>query len=96
MAEITRTHSGGDDQEVVIEFLAANAWARDLDGTCAEIDALDLRQQHAEVLLFRLELADRGRDLGGRQNSRGDLVQQRLKDMVIAPVDQRDLDVGAF
>ena len=61
-----------------------------------EIDALNLSQQHAEVLLFRLKLTDRRRYLGGRQNGGGDLVQERLKDMVITPVDQRDLDIGSL
>src|SRR6202043_1812986 len=56
MTEITRTHSGGDHQEIVFEFLVANARANGLDGTSSEIDALDLGQQHAEVLLLRLEL----------------------------------------
>ena len=87
MTEIARTHSGGDHQEVVLEFSTANPRANSLDGASSEIDALNLRQQHAEVLLFRLELTDRRRYLGWRQNSGGDLVQERLKDMVITPVD---------
>jgi len=45
---------------------------------------------------FRLELSDRRRYLGWRQDSGGDLVQEWLKDMVITPVDQRDFDIGSF
>ena len=96
MTEIARTHSGGDHQEVVLEFSTANPRANGLDGARPEIDALNLSQQYAEVLLFRLELPDRRRYLGRRQNSGGDLVQERLKDMVITPVDQRDLDIGSL
>ena len=87
MTEIARTHSGGDHQEVVLEFSTANPRANNLDGASSEIDAPDLGQQHAEVLLFRLKLTDRRRYLGWRQNGGGDLVQQRLEDMVITPVD---------
>src|ERR1700692_4454296 len=96
MTEIARTHSGRDHQEVVLEFSTANPRANGLDGASSKVDALNLRQQHAEVFLFRLELPDRRRYLGWRQNSGGDLVQERLKDMVIAPVDQRDFDIGSL
>src|SRR6476620_4131376 len=61
MTEIARTHSGGDHQEVVFEFSTANPRANSLDGASSEGDALNLRQQHAEVLLFRLKLTDRRR-----------------------------------
>ena len=87
MTEIARTHSGGDHQEVVLELSTANPRANNLDGASSKVDALNLGEQHAKVFLFRLELTDRRRYLGWRQNSGGDLVQERLKDMVITPVD---------
>jgi len=96
MTEIARTHSGGDHQEVVFELSTANPRANGLDGARSRIDTLDLGQQHAEVLLFRLELPDRRRYLGRRQHGGGDLVQERLKDMVITPVDQRYFDIGSL
>src|SRR6266480_3335203 len=79
MTEIARTHSGRDHQEVILEFSTANPRASNLDGASSEIDAPNLRQQHAEVLLFRFKLTDWRRYLGWRQNSGGDLVQERLK-----------------
>src|SRR5258708_24718695 len=96
MTEIARMHSGRDYQEVVLEFSTTNPRANGLDGARPQVDALNLRQQYAEVLLFRLELPDRRRYLGGRQDSSGDLVQERLKDMVITPVDQRYFDIGSL
>jgi hypothetical protein len=39
--------------------------------------------------------ADRRRDVTRRQRGRGDLIQERLKDVVVVPVDQGDLDRGA-
>src|SRR4051794_33013970 len=54
--EITRTHSSSNHQEVVFEFSTANPRASNFDASCSKIDSLDLGQQHAEVLLFRLQL----------------------------------------
>src|SRR6266478_9886211 len=96
MTEIARVHSGGDHQEVVLELSTANPRADGLDGASSQVDALNLGQQHAEVFLFRLKLSDRRRNLGWRQNSGGDLVQERLKDMVITPVDKRYFDIGSL
>jgi hypothetical protein len=96
MTEIARTHTGGDHQEVIRERSVANPRTSNVDEASSEIDALNLRQRHAEILLFRLELPDRRRYLGRRQNSGGDLVQERLKDMVITPIDQRYFDFGSL
>src|SRR5580704_15610730 len=96
MAEIAGTHSGRDHQEVVLELSTANSGANGLDGARPRVDALDLGQQHGEIFLLCLELPDRRRDLGWRQNSGGDLVEERLKNMMIAPIDQRDVDVGSL
>src|SRR3984893_14030404 len=96
MTEIARTHSRRDHQEVVFEFSTTNSRANGLDGASSGVDALNLGQQHAEVFLFRLKLPDRRRNLGWRQDSGGDLVQERLEDMVITAVDQRYFDIGAL
>ena len=58
------------------------------------VDAGDLRQEYAEVSLLHLELTDRRGDLGGREDRRRHLVQQRLKYVVVAPVDQDHLGIG--
>src|SRR5262249_38213890 len=94
--EIARAHSGRDHQEVELEFSNANPRASDLDGTKSQVDAPNLGQQHAEVLLPRLQLPDRSRYFGWRQDSGGDLVEERLKDMVVTSVDQRDLHVSSL
>jgi hypothetical protein len=89
-------HSGGDHEEVVLEFPRTYSWAIYIDGPSSRADALNLGQQDAEVLLFRLELPDRRRDLGWRQNSGGDLVQEGLENMMIAPIDQRYFGIGSL
>src|SRR5277367_517542 len=96
MTEIARSHSSGDHQEVVLELSTANSRANCLDDASSQVDALNLRQQHAEVLLFRLKLSDWRRYLGWRQNGSRDLVKERLENVMIAPVDQRDLDVRSL
>ena len=40
--------------------------------------------------------AQRRCDVGRRQGTRRHLIQKRLEQVEIAPVDQRDLDIGAF
>jgi hypothetical protein len=96
MSEIARVHSCSDHEKIVFEFSIANPRANNFDRASDKTDALNLGEQHAEIFLFRLELTDRRRYLGGRQDSRGDLIQERLKDMVIASVDQRDFDIGSL
>ena len=47
-------------------------------------------------LLLHLELTDRRGDLGGRQNRRRHLIEQRLEDVMIAPVDQNDVGIASL
>jgi len=60
----------------------------------SNVDAGDLRQEYADVWLLRLELTDRRSDLGGREDGRRHLIEQRLKYVVVAAVDQYDLSIG--
>jgi len=47
---------------------------------------------HARSVLATKNTADQPGDLGWRQTSRGDLVEQRLEGVMIAPVGDRDID----
>ena len=96
MAEIARLHAGGHDQKIVFEFSVANAGANHLDDASRGVDVLDLGQQHADIFLLRLELANRRGDLGRRQHGGRDLIQKRLEDVVIAPVKEQDVDIGSL
>ena len=60
----------------------------------SNVDARDLRQKYAEVSLLHLELTDRRGDVSGREDRRRHLIQQRLKYVVIAAIDQDDLGIG--
>jgi hypothetical protein len=55
------------------------------------IDRRHLAQQHVHIPAVAGDGANRRRDLGGGQAGGGDLIQQRLEQMVVALVDQRDV-----
>jgi hypothetical protein len=63
--------------------------------TSLDVEVLDLRQQDLDVLAAPEKAAQRRRNLPGGQDARRDLVQQRLEEMVVRPIHQRDLDVLA-
>src|SRR3712207_9393008 len=48
--------------------------------------------QHGRVALPAKRLPDGHRDLAGRHDGRGDLVEQRLEQVVIGAIDDRDVD----
>src|SRR5260370_41889889 len=96
MTEIARTHAGGDDQEIVFECLNAQSRANRLNCASSQIDAFNLGQQNAEVLLLCFKLTDRRRNLRSRQNRCRDLIQERLKNMAVTPVDQQNLDIRSL
>jgi hypothetical protein len=45
-------------------------------------------EHYANISLLLGELPDRGGDLGRRKHRGSNLIEQRLEDVVIAPVDQ--------
>ena len=60
-----------------------------------QVHALHLCQDDPRVALVAQLAADRHRDLRGRQAGHGHLIEQGLEQVVIAAVDQRDVDVSA-
>jgi hypothetical protein len=92
--EIAGAHTGRNHQ--IIERNLANARARGgrLNRAGSNVDGGDLRQEYADVSLLRLELANRRRYFGGREDRGCHLIEQRLEDVVVAPIDQDDLGIG--
>ena len=84
VAEIEMTGSCGDDQRIVrnIAFVQNHAAAGGV-----EIDSIG--EQHLGVFLLTQQDAQRRGDFARRQSAGGYLVQQRLKKMEVAAVDQR-------
>ena len=59
------------------------------------IDAADLAHDDSGVAITPEHRAHRTRDIGRRERRGRDLVEQRLKDMMVGPIDQQDLDATA-
>ena len=58
--------------------------------TCrGRIDRARLGQQHLDVLLAPQDPSDRRRDVAGGQRRHRNLVQQRLKHVVVAAIETR-------
>src|SRR3989454_7326321 len=55
-----------------------------------QIHRFDLREEDRDVGGSAQDGPQRDRDVGRVQRSRGDLVEQRLEEVVVAPVEQRD------
>ena len=82
----------GDDQRVVAEPERLAVRAGGVHGARVEVEAADLGEQHAGVVLPAQDAAQRRRDLGLGEDARRHLVEQRLEQVVVGAVDQRDLD----
>jgi len=83
--------AGGDNHRVVIDCAVAEYHA-----AFRGIYVHGLGEQHFRVFLPPQNLPQRRSDVGRRQRSRRDLIQQRLKKMVIAAVDQGDVHRGVL
>ena len=65
-------------------------WLGEPDAARGHINFAHIAQECGDVTLLAKHVANRRRDQGSRQASRGDLIQQGLKKMMIAAIDQRD------
>ena len=77
--------AGGDDQRVVRELRAV-----EMNEPIVDIEAADIAQQHFAVRLPLENRPQRRGDICRRQPAGRHLVQQRLKQMKIAAIDERD------
>ncbi len=64
------------------------------DGSRRQIDVHDFAENNVGVLLLVHNASQRGRDQALGQDAGGDLIEQRLEEMMVRPVDQRHVDVG--
>ena len=84
--------AGGDDQRVVFKF---GAVAQD-HAPGAGIHVHGFAQQDARVLLPAQHAAQRRGNLARRERAGGHLIEQRLEEMEIAPVNQRHVHLRAL
>jgi hypothetical protein len=94
MPEVRLACAGGDDQTVVRD-VAAQTDRIDRHAASIEIDIDHFAEDNARVPLVAQNVTDRPGDVPLGQNSCRELMQQRLNQVVIRPVDDGDIDVGA-
>src|SRR4029079_6399701 len=80
--------SGRDDQRVVGDRAAVGQ----VDLALYGIEPDRLAQQHRRVAAAAEDAAQRLGDVARRDRARRDLVQQRLEDVVVAPIDEGEVD----
>ena len=95
MAEVGLADPGGHDQAVVGDLEGLDADDAGVHDPAVKVEPGDLGQLDADVLVLAEHVADGRRDLAGRDHARRHLVQERLEQVVVAPVDHGHVDVLA-
>src|SRR5437762_10223800 len=88
MAEIGMARAGSENQRVIGDSVAI----LEQHALFVCVDAVHTGEQRRDLLAVAQEMADRPGDFGGGERGGRDLIQQRLEQMMVAAVDQRDLD----
>ncbi len=55
-----------------------------------------LTEEYLRVLLFAENASNGSRDFSRRKRPSGHLIEQRLEEMIIAAINQRDIDLSTF
>jgi hypothetical protein len=88
VAVVKGLHTCGDNERVVFEaFAIGEHYAL---RNRIEID--NLTRKHARIFLAAEHASQRSRNFSRRQRSGRDLIQQRLKQVIVPPVNQRHID----
>ena len=88
VAEVRVPRAGGDDEIIIIELVG-----RPRSRTTRASDrCASLRSSAPRCSLLAQQPADRRRDVARRQRRRRDLIEQRLEDVVVGAIDDRDVD----
>ena len=88
MTEVRVARAGGDDEIVVGDC----GTVREQHPPAGNVDGVRLAKQHANVRRPPDNPPDRRRDVAGRQRGGGHLIEQRLEEMVVMPIQQRDAE----
>ena len=92
VSEVRLPDARPDDEAVVGKRQHLPVRANGGDLLRCDVDRGHVGQLHGRVLLALQDVASRRSDLSRREDPGRDLVQQRLEEMVVRPVDQRQLD----
>jgi hypothetical protein len=88
VAEVGVRRAAGHQQEVIGQRCAVGQH----DLARRQVDARHFAQAHRHVALPAQDVAQRRGDVAGRQARGGHLVEQRLEQVVVGAVDQRDVE----
>src|SRR5262249_41045853 len=91
VAEVGVARASGDDKVVVLKFSAITQTHTSRIG----VKARDLAHDHFDVPGAMQNMAQRRGDFAWCQNGGGDLIEERLKRVVVFSVDKRDIDGSA-
>ena len=95
MPEVGVRAPSRDHQTVVRQRQLPAVRGQSTHDPAIQIQVLHLGQHDARVGLFPDHAAQRRRDEAIWQDPGGDLIQQRLEQVVIGPVHDRDVDISA-
>ncbi len=90
VTEVGEAGAGGDDERVVVDRPAV----REHDTTPDRVDLACLAEQHGRVLLAAQDAPQGLGDLARGQGAGRDLVQERLEEVEVPAIDERDLDTS--
>jgi len=79
------TRATGENQKVVLQLRVASDHAPGV-----EVHALDRVHEHLDIMRPAQHGADRTGDVRWRQRASGDLIEQRLKEVIVVAVHQGD------
>ena len=79
----------GREHEIVVRNLAVVRQ----ENPARLVDAFSFRHEELDIRIVAEERADRVRNLVLGQDGRRDLIQQRLEQLEVVAVDERDLDI---
>ena len=92
VTEVRLVDAGGDDQAVVWQLELRESKDACVHDVPLQIEPGDLRKLHPHVLVLAYHVPNWRRDLTGRKQARCHLIQKGLEQVVVTPVDQRDID----
>src|SRR5436190_4424607 len=91
VTEIAVSRAGREDEPIVSKLPAAG----EADAIAQSVDAGHLIKDHPDVAGSREDAADRPGNIGRRERRGCNLIEQRLKDMVVAAIDNGHVDGAA-
>jgi len=94
MTKVGLVRTGGED-EAVVRSLTALAQGFNGQAPRVEIDSLHVSENHRGVSLVAQDVPDRRRDISFGENTRRHLIQERLKEVVVAAVDNSYINLSA-